>query len=91
MDVPKFKGFKDSKTPYDYIVELVKYQSIMGYSDDFMLDRILPMSLNDEASNWFRTSLHPFQSLLKFQHRLRREYQPMGYKEDLLKEMDNRT
>ena len=49
LDVPKYTGFNDHKTHFDYILELEKFQIILGYSDMDMLVRVVPMSLYDEA------------------------------------------
>ena len=91
MEVPKYKGFNDTRTPYDYIVELEKFQSILGYTDHDMLFRVIPMSLYGEAYTWFRSEMIPFSSLYEFKERLRREYQAVGYSEDLMREIDKRT
>ena len=64
MEVPKYKEFNDTRTPYDYIVELEKFQSILGYTDHDMLFRVTPMSLYGEAYTWFRSEMIPFSSFM---------------------------
>jgi len=91
MEVPKYKGFNDPRTPYDFLLELDKFQTILAYSDDDMLYRVIPMALHGEAYTWFRSELIPFTSFHEFKLRLRKEYQPVGYIEDLNREIDKRT
>jgi len=91
MEVPKYKGFNDARTPYDYIVELEKFQSMLGYTDHDLLFRVIPMSLYGEAYTWFRSEMIPFSSLHELKARLRKEYQAVGYSEDLMRGIEKRT
>jgi len=74
MEVPKYKGFNDAHTPYEYIVELEKFQSILGYMDHDMLLRVIPMSLYGEAYQWFRLVKMSFFDLDDFKMRLVQRY-----------------
>lgn len=89
IKIPTFTGAKDSKTPYDYLLELEKYQAILGYTDNDILHNVIPLSLVGEAYQWFRYE-PPFQTMNEFKVRVRTEFQALGYKADLKRELDNR-
>jgi len=89
--VPKYKGAKDSKTPFDFLLELDRYQSILGYSDEEMLRSVPPMALKEDAYSWYRYEDPPFRSWEDLKDRLRLAFQPIGYQDDLRKELERRT
>jgi len=91
MPVPKYSGPSDPKTPYDFIVELEKFQSVIGYTDAEMLQLVTPMALRGEAYSWYRNERPPFSVFADFKVRLRREFQAIGYHEELRKELEKRT
>jgi len=97
MEVPKYKGFNDAHTPYEYIVELEKFQSILGYTDHDMLLRVIPMSLYGEAHHWLRLVKMSFFDLDEFKMRLVQRYrvvyenQNVNFESLLASESDSRV
>jgi len=89
VKIPTFSGANDTKTPYDYILELEKYQTIVGYSEVDMINHVIPLSLTGDAYNWYRYE-PPFRNWGDYRARLRNEFQAIGYKEDLKRELDMR-
>lgn len=87
--IPQYSGARDSKTPYDYILELEKYMVVVGYSEADMLHYVIPLSLTGDAYNWYRYEPN-FNDWVDFKTRLRREFQAISYKEDLRRELDCR-
>jgi len=75
MDAPLYKGFSDPKTPYDFILELDKFQTILAYSDRDMLFRVIPMVLYGEAYQWFRSVQISFPDFNDFKRRLTQRFQ----------------
>jgi len=91
FSVPKYCGASDKKTPYDFILELDKYQSILGYSEVEMLQLVVLMSLTDEAYTWYRYETQAFANFSDFKNRIRTEFQPIGYQDELRRELERRT
>jgi len=52
--VPVYTGPLDDNTPFDYIMELERYQRALalGYEESAMLNFVLPVSLTTEAYRW---------------------------------------
>jgi hypothetical protein len=90
VEVPKYSGAEEKKTPFDFIVELEKYKTISRSSDEFMLQEIIPASLEGKAFTWYRheMTLGPFITWGDFKIRFRREFQALGYTEHLYRELD---
>jgi hypothetical protein len=93
IEVPKFKGFEDSKTAYEFVLEMEKYQAISRNDDNFMLRYIVPAALQGSAYVWYRSELKdaPFNTWDDFKARFRREFQGWGYEIDLRRNLDVRT
>ena len=87
--IPTYSGATDSKTPYDFIMELEKYQAVVGYTEAELMTHVVPLALTEDAYCWY-TFEPPFQTWNNFTQRLRTEFQAIGYKEDLKRELDNR-
>jgi len=80
LSVPRYSGPAESKTPYDFIVELKKYQILTGTSDEVMLQGVIPLALEGQGFYWFRFERNqPFLSWEDFTSRFRREFQVLGY------------
>lgn len=92
-EVPKYTGAADSKTPFDFILELEKYRDISRGSEIFILREILPIALVGTAYHWFRheITMAPFVNWEDFKIRFRREFQALGYSEELNRELELRT
>jgi len=90
VQLPEYKGFEDEKTPFDFLLELEKYQQIANHSEAVMLSRVVPSALKGEAYNWLRYE-PPFRNWFNFKSRFRSEFQAVGYSDDLKKELELRT
>jgi hypothetical protein len=88
--IPKYIGASDSRTPYDFLLELEKYQSIVGYTEEEMLTYVVPLALHQDAYNWLRYE-PPFQNWVEFRNRFRAEFQAIGYEEELRQELERRS
>lgn len=93
VELPKYSGPHDIKTPYDFLLELDKYMSFTRNTPDTMLREILPLALTDHAYHWYRheISMAPFQNWEDFKSRFRKEFQPLGYVDELNRELELRT
>jgi hypothetical protein len=93
VEIPKYTGSADKKTPYDFIIELQKYKAISRSSEEFMLQKIVPAALEGDAYNWYRqeNELAPFINWEEFVSKFRREFQALGYTELMRRDLDNRT
>lgn len=87
--IPTYSGAYENKTPYDYLLELEKYQAIVGYSEAEIITNVIPLSLTGDAYQWYRYEPE-FINLVDFRTRLRKEFQALDYKADLKREMTNR-
>jgi len=88
--IPLYSGSSDAKTPYDFIIELEKYQAIVGYTENDMIQYVIPLALIQDAYNWYRYE-PDFMSWDDFRKRLRAEFQTLGYQDELKRELDNRS
>jgi len=71
-------------------MELERFQRALGYDENAMLNYVLPVSLTHEAYRWYREE-YPFNTWEEFKTKLRAEFQAVGYKEDLRREIEDRT
>jgi len=88
--VPVYIGSQDYKTPFDHIMELERFQRALGYDENAMLNFVLPVPITHEAYRWYREE-YPFNTWEEFKTKLRAEFQAVGYKEDLRRELEDRT
>jgi len=86
---PSFCGSHDKQTPCDYLVDLQRMKKTFNYSDEVMLRLILPTSLKEDAFIWY-DSVGGFESWADFEDRFRKEFQAVGYKETLRREIEDR-
>jgi len=93
VEVPKYSGAAEVKTPYDFLVELEKYRTISRSTDEFLLREIVPTALQDNAWHWWRQEsvLNPFVDWNDFKIRFRREFQALGYNEHMRRALERRT
>ncbi len=89
VKIPTYSGASDAKTPFDYLLEMEKYQSVVSYTERELIELVIPVSLIGDAYNWYRYE-NEFESWDDFKNRLRREFQAVDYAEDLKRELDNR-
>lgn len=90
IKIPKYNGAADTRTPYDFILELEKYQAIVGYNHDEMIQLVIPLALQQDAYNWLRYE-PPFLNWQDFKQRFRSEFQAIGYEDDLRLELEHRS
>jgi hypothetical protein len=88
--MPQYSGANDIKTPYDFIIELEKYQEVVGYTEQDMVQYVIPLALTGDAYNWYRYEPH-FHNWDDFRRRLRAEFQALGYHDELKRELDTRS
>lgn len=91
IPVPTYRGYADRASATDFLEELRKYQRAMGMSDREILDRILPISLVDEAARWFRLVGDQPGTLDQFREAFRREFLPADYERRMRRELEQRT
>jgi hypothetical protein len=93
IEVPKFSGHDDPKTPYDFLLELEKYQQVTRCSEDALLRDIIPISLTGRAYYWHRNEAQcsPCQNFEEFKSKFRRQFQMTGYNDELMRALDVRT
>jgi hypothetical protein len=88
--IPQYSGASDTKTPYDFIIEMEKYKEIVGYTEAEMLQYVIPLALTMDAYSWYRYE-PPFQSWEELKQRLRADFQAIDYHEDMRRELQLRT
>ena len=49
IKIPTYAGSHEGKTPYEFIMELEKYQRAVGYSEGDMLNQVVPLALKEDA------------------------------------------
>jgi len=86
---PSYCGSHDKQTPCDYLVNLQRVKKTLSYSDDLMLRLILPTSLKEDAFIWY-DSVGEFESWADFEDKFSKEFQAVGYKETLRREIEDR-
>jgi hypothetical protein len=90
VKIPVYTGSSDKKTPYDFIIELEKYQEIVGYTEIEMMQYVVPLSLVEDAYTWYRYE-PPFLNWQDFRRRIRNEFQSSGYYEDMRRDLHTRS
>jgi hypothetical protein len=93
ISVPKYTGSADAKTPYDFLVEMDRYKAISRSTEEFMLHEIVPAALEGTAYHWYRSevSIVPFHTWEEFKLKFRREFQTLGYAEQMRRALERRT
>ncbi|CAL8110847.1 unnamed protein product [Orchesella dallaii] len=92
FDIPKYSGFGEKKTPYDFLAELERYMQISGINSEALLARVIPTALVDDAFFWYNMEMSwdPFEDWEQFKLRFRHQYQPVDYERQLKRELDDR-
>jgi len=86
---PSYCGSHDQQTPCDYLVDLQRMKKTLSYGDEVMLRLILPTSLKEDAFIWY-DSVGGFESWADFEDKFRKEFQAVGYKKILRREIEDR-
>ena len=90
ITVPTYSGSGESKTPYDFLLELERYKQAVNYSDEEMLLHVVPLAMLDDAYMWFRKIRQNFVSWADFKIGFRREFQSPAYTFHLKREIEDR-
>jgi len=91
LQIPKYAGAHEQKTPYDFLIEIEKYRQAIGYSHSQILSLVIPLALVEEAYRWYMFVKEDLKEWLDFESLFRKEFQPVGYIDDLRKELEERT
>ncbi|CAG7728687.1 unnamed protein product [Allacma fusca] len=90
ISIPKYSGAHEKKTPYDFLIELEKYQKAVGYSEDEMLAQVIPLALIEDAYMWYRKLNSELRSWELFKYHFRREFQSVNYTWQMRRDLDGR-
>jgi hypothetical protein len=76
IELPRYSGAEEKKTPFYFMMELEKYKTISRSSEQFMLEKILPATLEGLAYNWYRNEMTtgPFINWEDFMVHFRQEF-----------------
>jgi hypothetical protein len=90
MEIPKFRGRKDTKSPYEYL-KIIKNEAQMANIDPFLIVKHkMPITMVDEAGLWL-TFHSEFRSWNQFEVAFNEEYGAVNYIQRLKKELEVRT
>lgn len=91
VDVPTYTGYHDCKSANEYLDRLLHYQQATGLSDAELLERVVPVSLTEQAARWFRLTGHRARTVEEFRESFRGEFLPANYEWRLRRELELRT
>lgn len=91
MDLPTYSGYHDLVSANEYLDRMLTYQQATGLSDGEMLERVVPVSLTDQAARWFRLTGHRSRTMSEFRANFREEFLPADYQRRLRRELELRT
>lgn len=91
IQIPEFTGYSDRRSVHDYLEALCNYQKATGMTDGDILMRILPVSLKDQASRWFRLVGQHSHTLDEFRTKFQQEFLPADYERRMKRELELRT
>ena len=91
IPIPTYRGYGDRVSATDFLENLKKYQQAMGMSDHEILERILPISLVDQAARWLRLTGSQLSSIEQFRKAFRQEFLPADYERRMRRELEQRT
>ncbi|KAH6938357.1 hypothetical protein HPB50_008863 [Hyalomma asiaticum] len=83
MDLPTYSGYHDLVSANEYLDRMLTYQQATGLSDGEMLERVVPVSLTDQAARWFRLTGHRSRTMSEFRANFREEFLPADYQRRL--------
>ncbi|KAH7985668.1 hypothetical protein HPB51_026776 [Rhipicephalus microplus] len=84
VDMPTYKGCHDYMSANEYLDRLLHYQQATGLSDAEFLERVVPMSLTEQAAQWYRLNGHRARTIEEF----RGEFLPANYEWRLGRELE---
>lgn len=91
LQIPKYGGVHEAKTPFDFLSELEKYRLAAGLSEFQMFNSVVPLALTGQVYDWFQFIKDDVSSWGEFCAVFRKEFQPPGYDEELRRELEERT
>ncbi|CAN7952207.1 unnamed protein product, partial [Ixodes pacificus] len=91
IPIPTYRGYGDRVSATDFLEDLKSYQQAMGMSDNEILERILPISLVDQAARWFRLTGNQLLTIEQFRKAFRQEFLPADYERRMRRELEQRT
>jgi len=91
VKIPVYAGAHETRTPYDFIAELERYQIVSACNEYEMLTVVIPQALKDEAWQWYQFSQCSIHNWADFKRLFRKEFQQIGYDRELRKMLDERT
>jgi hypothetical protein len=90
MNIPKFRGRKDAKSPYEYLKMIVNEARMANIDPFLIVKHKLPITMIDEAGMWL--SFHSeFTTWDQFQVAFTEEYSAVNYIQRLKKELEIRS
>jgi hypothetical protein len=90
ISIPKYAGPHESRTPYDFLLELEKYKMIVDYTYEEMLKFVVPLALTETAYSWFEFIREDVFGWSDFVDAFRQEFQPIGYERELRRLLEDR-
>jgi len=77
VDPPTFSGRNDTKSAYDFIQDLRKYQQVTSTPNNAMLHDVIPYAMKDDAYTWYYIEqlLYPIRTYDQFVLRFRKKFQ----------------
>lgn len=90
MDLPKYQGHGDAKTPSAFISAMERFATAQGISQTDLLQRAVPVALSGAAQRWW--DFHgAFTEWESFKIALQREFGAINYIYILKRELEART
>jgi hypothetical protein len=90
ISIPKYAGAQESRTPYDFLLELEKYKMAVDYTYEEMLKFVVPLALTETAYSWFEFIREDLFGWSDFVDAFRQEFQPIGYERELRRLLEDR-
>ncbi|KAG0444578.1 hypothetical protein HPB47_013641, partial [Ixodes persulcatus] len=91
ISIPTHRGDGGRVSATDFLEDLKIYQQAMGMSDNEILERILPVSLVDQAARCFRLTGNQLLTIEQFRKAFRQEFLPADYERRMRRELEQRT
>ncbi|XP_077507578.1 uncharacterized protein LOC144118533 [Amblyomma americanum] len=86
-----YTGYHDSTGANEYLDRLPHYHQVTGIADAAMLARVVPVSLTEQASAWYRLAGNRARTMEEFCASFRDEFLPANYEWSLRRELELRT
>ncbi|XP_077511855.1 uncharacterized protein LOC144122158 [Amblyomma americanum] len=90
-DLPTYTGYHDSTGANEYLDRVLHYQQVTGIADAKMLTHVVPVSLTEQATRWYRLAGNRAWTMEEFCASFRDEFLPANYEWRLRRELELRT